>query len=115
MKPLIAISLLAVFCKAACAGDPINVDDLAAHLGIVGWSTKVDLPAGRFLVAVMHLVDGKIKDTALGGVSGLATDADGQRLAVIANEDPLGMKITIQIGSLSLTDARVPAKRIPCL
>ena len=95
---------IALSWELSLAAESPTVSDLARHLQIRSWSTKVDVPAGTFGAAVLQVRDGKVINTAVGGIKGPCDDSDGQRLVIFADTLAKGTTVTLILGASSITN-----------
>lgn len=101
MKTLLSL-ILALGVTSKCAdADTLSVEDVARHLHISGWDSLVDLPPGSFSVALMQIIDGKVRGTVLGGLKGPKEDPTGQRIVVMVSPGPTGSDATLAVGRTS--------------
>lgn len=99
-RSLICCAALAICCTEApqASAAEITAEDLAAHLRVKAWATRVDLPPGTFSAAVMHVVDGRVIN-AVTEFRGTLGEPTGQHLAILLNEHPSGIQVTVKIGA----------------
>lgn len=116
MKFILFATLLAACSMPASSAEPLTATELAKHFGISHWKSTIDLAPGSFSVAVAEITDGKVHPVFLGGITGPATDRDGQTLAVMASTEADGTYVSVSIGSSSMNNRAVRAKlRVPIL
>lgn len=81
------------------AGDEgLTAEELARHLHVSYWVTKVDLHGKVWNIEVVHVKDGQVQSGLLFNEAH-PTDREFERIVVLADQTPLGTKISIQPGS----------------
>ena len=116
MKTLLVLAVLIFFGATWHGGaeEPLTATELARHLHVFAWITKINLQGHPFTVEVVHVVDGKIKSTLLAN-GAFPTDRPFERIVVLANQTAQGTKVSIQPGAsgaiaMGLTE---PSETIP--
>ena len=93
-----ALTLGAVTLAQAADDGPLKATELAMHLHIFSWVTKVDLQGSRWKIEVVHVKDGKIQSTLLFN-DAFPTDRPFERIVILADQTPNGTKVSIQPGA----------------
>jgi hypothetical protein len=96
MKQLTIVLLLATFaCGSGASDDMLAASELAHHLGIKFWVSKVRLQGADYDLEVIHVQNGKEVRSVLSG-SVFATDREFTRIAIHASQTPHGMRFSMQ-------------------
>ncbi len=105
MKFIQCIALAFIGCTLPIAESAdLSTSALARHLGISYWQSKVDLQPGTFGAAVSEIRNGVlVGSVGTNALTGPSEDLQGQDIYILASNTSNGTKLTLIIGSSSLT------------
>ena len=98
---LILLALIALSAASPAADtweELVAPDELAHHLGISIWASKLRLQEADFTLEVFHIRNGEIVKSVLGG-NAYPTDREFTRVAIQTNRTPTGMKLSMQVAA----------------
>ena len=100
MKTLFLLLVLLNGAISQCysGDDSLTATELARHLHVFAWITKIDLHEHEFEIVVVHVKGGKVQNTLLKN-SAFPTDRPYERIAILGHQTPAGTKISIQPGA----------------
>ena len=84
--------------RAADDDGPLKAEELARHLHVYSWVTKIDLGGQRLKIEVVHVKDGKVQGTLLFN-DAVPTNRAFERIVILADQTPNGTKVSIQPGA----------------
>lgn len=105
MKPLLLAIFLGVLSAGTHAAEPLTAAELATHLGVFHWKSKLDLPPGSFAASIAEISDGKVVDTHVISLIEMTEAQEGQKVLVMASNDERESIITLAVGD-SLTQLK---------
>ena len=106
---LIALLALGVASPAADVWEElIAPDELAHHLGISIWASKLRLQDSDCELEIFHVKNGKIVKSVLGGLAS-ATDREFTRVAIQTSRTPTGIKVSMQVAAAAKVAGEYPS------
>lgn len=78
--------------------ETLSAQELAHHIGVSSWVSKMRLQGADFVLQVLHVVNGKVVGNLIGSPA-FSTNREFTRVAILAGQTPTGTQLSIQVPS----------------